>query len=229
MKTLGVRNYKCKDEELPVICRNALSCLKRDLTDFYAFSPVFDGNYVNGFEAAINSADELVLPKIETEELKKITKRLYKTMNDLLDPIAKIRGYLLLAKNSVGVSAQDFGLTTLSRKIAGKDAEGVRQNLLLVNAFLDKYREQLTAVGLNNAIIEQFNTAVSLITDDNRKQFDIVGKRKAIVQTNLNMLNDMYAQLINVLNVGKTLYKNTDPLKANEYTFKALKKSVRIN
>jgi hypothetical protein len=229
MKTSVIRNYKCKDEELSVLCRNALSCLKRDLADFSAFSPVFSVDYVNGFEAKINLVDELVLPKTETEELKKITKHLYRTMDDLLDPVTKIRGYLLLAKNSVEMSAKDFGLTVLSRKIANRDAEGVRHNLLLVNAFLEKYREQLTAVGLNNAIVEQLNAAVSSITDDNRKQFDIIGKRKAIVQTNVNVLNDLYAQLMNILNIGRSLYKTTNPSKSGEYTFNALRKSVRIN
>jgi hypothetical protein len=228
MKTLVTRNYNCKDEELPVICRNILSCLRRDFNDFNDFSPVFHTRYMDDFEAKINMVDELVSPKIETEELKKITKRLYQTMDDLLDPITKIRGYLILAKKSVEVSAKDFGLTALSQKIAGRDAEGVRQNLLLVNAFIEKYREQLRVVGLNDVIVEQLKSAISSITDDNYKQFDIVNKRKAIVQTNLEVLNDMYAQLMNVLNIGRTLYKNTNPLKSKEYSFNALRKSVRI-
>jgi hypothetical protein len=136
MKTLGERNYKCKNEELPVICKNALACLKRDLADFTAFSPLFNEEYVNKFEKKINLIDELVLPKTETDELKKITKRLYQTMDSLLNPIAKIRGYLLLAKDSVEVTPKNFGLSPLSRKISDRDAEGARQNLLLVNSFL---------------------------------------------------------------------------------------------
>jgi hypothetical protein len=227
MKKIETRNYNCKDEELPVICRNALVYLKRDSIDFSAFSPVFDGNYLNVFEAKIDSIDELVSPKIETDEVKKITRRLYYTMDGLSDPIAKIRGYLRLAKDSVEVSAKDFGLTVLSRKIAARDAEGVRQNLLLVVAFLKKYKEPLNAVGLNDSIIEQLETAVSSVTNDNRLQFDITDKRKAIVQSNLEKLNDLYTQLTDILSVGKSLYKTTDPSKYKEYSFSALLKSVR--
>jgi hypothetical protein len=223
------RNYNCKDEELPVVCRYALSCIRRDLADFVAFSPVFNEDYLNGFQAKINLVDELVLPKIETDELKKITKRLYLTMDNLLDPIAKIRSYLRLAKDSAPVSAKDFGLTLLSRKIACRDAEGVRQNLLIVNAYLEKYSEPLVAIGLNKAIIEQFTAAVTSITNDNQLQFEIVNKRKTIVQNNLKALNELYGQLIDLLNVGKSLYKNTNPLKAKEYVFSALKKNVRTN
>jgi hypothetical protein len=227
MKTLKTRNYNCKDEELPVVCRYALSCLKRDLADFTAFSPLFNEDYVQNFTEKIELADELVSPKIETDDLKKITKHLYLTMDSLLDPIAKIRGYLRLAKDSVPVSAKDFGLTLLSRKIASRDAEGVKQNLLVVNSYLKKYKEPLIAVGLNEAIIGQFGDAVSSITTDNQLQFDIVSRRKTIVQNNLEALNELYGQLMELLSVGKSLYKNTDTLKSKEYVFSSLIKNVR--
>jgi hypothetical protein len=221
------RSYNCKDEELPVICMNALVYLKRDFADFAAFSPIFDEHYLERFEQKINLVDELVFPKIETEELKKITKRLYHTMDSLLEPIDKVKGYLLLTKDTIGLSAKDFGLTLLVRKITSRDSEGVRQNLLLVLSFLKKYREQLIAVGLSESIIEQFSAALHSITDDNQLQFDITTKRKAIVHTNLSVLNDLYHQLIDILNIGKSLYNHTNPSKAKEYVFNTLLKGVR--
>jgi hypothetical protein len=148
-------------------------------------------------------------------------------MDDLLDPIAKVRGYLHLAKDTIGISAKDFGLTLLTQKILARDAEGVRKNLLLVVSSLNRYKEQFNAVGLNDAIIEKFSAAVTSITNDNSLQFEIVNKRKAIVQTNLKTLNDLYKQLTDLLNVGKSLYKKTNPAKANEYSFNSLRKSVR--
>jgi hypothetical protein len=227
MNNLETRNYKCKDEELPVICRNVLSYLERDFADFTAFSPIFDEHYLNRFVQNINLADELVSPKMETGELKKITGRLYLTMDSLLEPAARIRGYLLLTKASVGMSPKDFGLNLLTKKIASRDAEGVRQSLLVVISFLKKYREQLTAAGLDEALIEQLGAAVSSITEDNRLQFDIVNKRKAAVQKNTGVLNSLYQQLAEILNIGKSMYKHTDPAKAKEYVFNTLKKSVR--
>jgi hypothetical protein len=145
----------------------------------------------------------------------------------LLDPIARIRGYLLLAKDTVRVSAKDFGLALLSRKISDRDAEGTRQNLLLVISMLEKYREPLIEVGFSEVTIEQFNDAVSSIKNDNRLQFDIISRRKEIVRTNLSVLNDLYANLMEILNAGKLLYKKSNPYKYIEYTFTALRKSVR--
>ncbi|MDR3245502.1 MAG: hypothetical protein LBT50_03620 [Prevotellaceae bacterium] len=228
MEVKKERNYKCKDEELTVICRNVRLVLGRDLPDFSAYSPIFNDEYVNDFGNKIDSVDELITPKIETDELKKITKRLYKTVDDLVDPITKIRGYLRLAKDNVGLSAKDFGLTLLLKKINAKDAEGIRQNLLVVNAYLNKYGEALVAVGMTNDVFEQFKDAIAAVTDDNKRQFEIVSNRKAIVQNNLNVLNGLYNQLMEILNIGKLLYHGKDALKEKEYTFATLLKSVRI-
>jgi hypothetical protein len=227
IETSEVRKYKCKDEELPSLCRNALHCYKRDLPDFTALSPAFNDDHVNEFEAKINMVEELVLPQVEANELKQITRRLYETMDSLLDPIARIRGYLLLAKDTIEVSAKDFGLAMLSRKISDRNAEGTHKNLLFVISMLEKYREPLIEAGFSDTTIEQFNDAVSSITDDNRLQFDIISKRKKIVQTNLSILNDLYAQLKNILTTGRLLYKKTNPVKYREYTFGVLRKNIR--
>jgi hypothetical protein len=64
MKEIETRSYNCKDEELPVICRNALSYLKRDYEDFSAFSPVFNEGYITDFSGKIDLVDELVSPKL---------------------------------------------------------------------------------------------------------------------------------------------------------------------
>jgi hypothetical protein len=223
----NVRNYKCKDEELPVICRNALLNMRKDMRDFAAYSPIFNEDYARIFAEKIDSVDELLTPKIETDELKKITKRLYRNMDNLLDPITKVRGYLHLAKDSVGVSAKDFGLTLLRQKIASRDSEGVRQNLLVVNSFLDKYKTQLTAVGLGDDVIRLFKSSVASISEDNQRQFDILNRRKDIVQKNLKILNDLYKQLMDILNIGKSLYQVTNAAKSKEYTFNTLLRSVR--
>jgi hypothetical protein len=221
------RTYNCKQEELSPIGRIVQSILRRDLSVFSAYSPVFNPEYVDTFGEKLNLVDELVTPKIETDELKKITKSLYKTMDDLVDPITKIRGYLTLTKNTVGLSAKEFGLIMLRRKIESKDAEGVLQNLAVVNAFLNKYREPLTVVGLNDDITEQFNVALVSIAENNKRQFEIVSNRKSIVLNNRNVLNDLNAQLSEILNIGKSLFRGKDALKVQEYTFSTLMKSVR--
>jgi hypothetical protein len=227
MRKLKDRNYNCKDEELPVICRKAAMYMKRDLEDFTAFSPVFNETYVAGFEEKIDMVDELVYPKTEISELKQITKRLYETMDSLVAPIAKIRSCLLLSQKTTGVSAKDFGLAMLRRKIGDRDAKGTHRNLLLVIEYLEKYRVQLFAFGFSDSIIDQFNEAASSIMEDNQIQSNIINNRKTIVQKNLSVLNDLYAQLMDILTIGRSLYKNVNNTKSKEYSFCTQRKNAK--
>lgn len=228
MATTIIYSFNCKNEELPIICRYALSMLQRDIHEFTAFSPIFNQTYIDNFAAQIDQIDELILPKLETEELKKITRRLYTTMDGLMDPLTRLRGYLQLAQYTVGMSAKDFGITLLEQKIRARDAEGVRQNLLLVNANLFTWQSQLATVGLDSKVTQPLTAAVLSITEDNQQQFDIQNKRKDTVQTNSNMLNDLYTRLMEILNAGKVLFKHANPMKAKEYTFNNLKNHVRV-
>jgi hypothetical protein len=56
----------------------------------------------------------------------------------------------------------------------------------------------------------------------------ILSNRKNIVQNNLGLFNDLYAQLTEILNIGKILYKATEAVKTQEHTFSTLLKQVRI-
>jgi hypothetical protein len=227
MHTIQTRNYNCKDEELPVICGYAAFTLKRDLTDFEGFSPKFDGNYVEEFDLKIAAASELVNPKIETAEIKTITARMYAAADGLIDPINRLEGYVKLAGSQIPVSIADFGIPPLRKKINHKDMEGVLQNLRLVTANTHKYRQPLEAEGLNCHLIAHLEEAASAIAADNELQYEILTRRIELVKSNVNVLNELFAQLTEICSIGKILYRRTAPEKAKEYTFSYLLKKVR--
>jgi hypothetical protein len=222
--------YNCKREEVPVIGRYILFPLKRDFNDFSTFLPkIFTNDYIPNLERKIDEVNNLLNPQIETVELKNTTNRLYLTMDGLIDPANRLAGYVNFAKNAVQISAKDFGLTPLKRRIHARDAEGVLQNLRLVIANIEKYRPQLVEYGLSEDIVERFTQALTAIETDNQQQFEIVSRRKTIVENNMAVINDLYKTIIEVCNVGKTLYKGKNDMRVKDYTFNELKKKVRIN
>jgi hypothetical protein len=226
MKTLNQRAYNCKDEELPVICNYAVFSLKRDLADFTGFSPKFNEEYVTAFETKIASVSEVIMPRSETLDLKNITARLYATMDGLIDPINRVSGYLKLAEPGIKISAADFGLTQLRKSINTKNAEGVISNIRTVSTNLTKNVTLLAAQGLSPELAGRFTEAATSIAADNQKQYEITSNRRNIVQNNLGLFNSLNEQLTEILRVGKILYKATDAVKAQEYTFAAMKKKV---
>ena len=226
MGTKNPRDYNYKDEELPILCKFRAFSLKRDLDEFAAFSPKFNEEYATGYESQITVVSDLVEPQSETTQRKLITNRLFATMAGLIDPINRVTGYIDLTADTLKVSATDFGLTQLRKGINAKDIENVIKSLHLVNASITKYKTELTAQGLSEELANKFVTPAVSIAADKEAQYEILTNRKAIVQNNVSVCNNLYSQLCEIMKVGKILYKATDPVKLQEYTFTDLKKRV---
>jgi hypothetical protein len=227
MTTNQSRDFNCKDEELPVICDFASKSLTRDLADFMAYSPKFDRTYVSNFNSKIMEVDEMVSPKSERAERKKITERLYTSMNGLINPLNHLAGYVEMAYPTIKLTTADFGISDLRKGINSKDAENVIGNLKIVLKNIDKYIEPLTEQGLNTTLVDRFKELNVSIAADKSLHHQMLMNRKAIVQSNLGMLNDLFVQLTEILKTGKILYKANNPVKLQEYTFNELKKGVR--
>lgn len=227
MNTVLPRYYGCKDEELSVICGFACMSLKRDLSDFTDFSPKYTVSYVSEFDAKILAVTDVLEPKLETIELKTITAHLYATLDGLMNPINRIIGYIELAQPGINISVTDFGLTQMRKAIHSRDAESANQQLRTITTNISKYQDKLMAQGFTEQLAATFTSAATSIAADNKRQYEIITNRRAIVQNNLGLLNALYTQLNEILMVGKILYKNSDPAKFMDYSFNELKKNVR--
>jgi hypothetical protein len=204
--------------------------LEKDFNDFSGFLPtVFTYEYVAGVRQKIDEVNNLLNPNSETIVLKDTTNRMYLAMDGLIEPAGKVTAYIKYTKGAVPVSVKDFGLTALKQKIYARDAEGVLKNLRTVIANLEKFRPQLSELGLDDDTFAVFNNALTNIETDNQRQFEIVNKRKTIVENNVTMINDLYKTIIDVCNIGKAIYKGKNDSKVKDYTFKELKKKVRVN
>jgi hypothetical protein len=228
MITNPARNYRCKNEELPVIGQFLSSNLKRDLVDFRGYSPKFNEGYVVAFDGSIVALNELVNPQMETMELKATTSNLHTTMDKTVDATLRIAGYVKLAADKVPLTPADFGLTALRKKLHGRDAEGSLFGLQLVVANIKKFRAPLAAVGLTEELEAQLANALVSIAQDNQRQYEILTGRKALTQENLGAFNSFGAQVAEVCEIGKILFRNSNPERAKEYTFSYLLQKVRV-
>ncbi|MDR2928149.1 MAG: hypothetical protein LBV41_08130 [Cytophagaceae bacterium] len=220
------RLYKCKNEELPIIAAYVLYGIKRDLSDFQAYSPIFDDKYIVDFNRKIIAANELVNPRVEMEDSKAATERLHIGMDALIVPANRLAGYVEFARKEIQITPTGFGITALKKRIKARDAEGVLQNLRLVNANIQKYKTQLEPYGLTQEMIGLFTKGISIISAENQLQYETTENRRATVQANMNILNDLYLQITVICKTGKILYPN-NVVKLSEYTFIKLMQKVR--
>lgn len=222
------RNYKAKDEELPVMAGYVAFSFERDLADFQAFSPIFSSDYLTQFRMQTQRVNELIFPATETSRLRIVTQRLYSTMDSLLDPLARISGYLTLAKKNLVSSPSQFGVVALRNKIYARDAEGVLKTLRVVNDNIAYHKAILQPLGLSDDMIALLKNALDGIHADNQEQYKITSARRELVQANVGILNGLYASIMEICNMGKVLYKTSDPQKLQEYTYTELIKRVRL-
>ena len=224
---MNLKNYNCKNEELPVIAEYLAFSFKRDLANFTAFSPKFNEAFVTAFEGKIAAVTEIVNPGRETVELKIVTDRLYKTMKNLIDPVARVERYVKMAGNEIPVNIKDFGFVKLRQKIKSKDAEGVLAGLKTVIGYIDTYKSALATQGLSDELAAVFASSATSMHNDNQRQYEIVETRKRLVENNLHLFNELYEMIAEICNTGKVIYRG-NTIAVKEYTFAELKKRVRI-
>ena len=108
-----------------------------------------------------------------------------------------------------------------------RDVESVLKLLRTVEGNLKKYKTELEAKGLTEALALKFTDAGTTLAAGLNKKYEIVSNRKELVQNNLGLLNDLYDQMSEICRIGKILYKQTNKSKLKDYTFSYLMKQVR--
>jgi hypothetical protein len=221
------RKFSCKNEELPVIGGYLSYSLKRDLVSFTGLSPKFNEDYVLLFDERINVCSSLVDAKEETSELKLITQRLYGSFGQATEMMNVLTFYIKQAKNAIPIPLSDFGIQLLRDRISRKDAEGILQNLHIVISQTQHYQNTLLEQGMPDTFVEQLHLLHAAIANDNQKQYETLRRRRELVENNTNTLNDLYAQILEICEAGKLLFRGKEPVKLQEYTFSELLKRVR--
>lgn len=221
------RLFSCKDEELIPIGKRTLFSLKRDLAEFTAYSPLINEQYVTDTDAMISAAEELLAPQAETLAMSLITNRLTTTMNGLQPILNKLEGYLKLTAKMSGITASGFGISALRTAVNTKDAEAVVKKLDIVLLNVRTYKDVLTGAGLSQEMVDSLDAVMKSVDTDRQEQYEILTRRKNLVQTNCSVLNDLFKRIAEIHAIGKALYKGVDPAKLTEYTFTQLLTKVR--
>lgn len=229
MENIPIRSYNCKDEELPVICGYVAYNYRRDHLDFETHSPMYNEEFITKFEQEIDEVNELVDPKSETLLKRSITNRLHVSMTGLLPVIDRLGDYVKKSKKELPVTAANFGITNLKKRIKALDAEGVADSLNTVLQNITNHKPILATKGLSDGHIQTLTDAKASILADKQQQYEITSKRKRIVLDNIEKLNDLYAKMQDILSTGKSIYRHTDKSRVKDYTFTELNRKAKTS
>jgi hypothetical protein len=227
MMNTELRKYNFKNEEVSMISRFVHSNLKRDLPLFTAFSPRFNEEFLTNLDKQILEANSLIVPRGEIDGMKAATAKLYNTMDSLTEPLNRLSGYLSLAGSTISTSQKDFGIVTLRKKMASRDAEAVVQQLQIINTKIEQNKVALTEIGISEEDITFFVEIRDRLIEENLQQYDVIESRKILRQNYQKVLNELYLTIREICNIGKILFKNKDSVKLQEYTFTQMIKRIR--
>jgi hypothetical protein len=222
------RNYPGKNEEIIAVCEFAATRFERDQPDFILYSPKFGGDYLKTYQTNIQQAREIIFPIQQTKELKVVTARLYANMDKFADLLDRLTGYIKLSKKAIPLTVKDFGITSLKYKIRNRNVEGSLTDFMQVSKNIEIYNELLAEQGLTEGLIAEFKALIAEINADNIKQFEIASDRRRLSEANINLLNALHEQLSEICQIGKILYKKSNPDKLPDYQLSALLKKARV-
>jgi len=221
------RQYSCKNEELLPIAKFTLFSLKRDVTEFTAFSSQFNEQYVTELEALITQVESVIEPETDTLALKLLTQKNEQYFQDLQKALLIIEGYLKLAKKEIKITPSAFGLSSLRKNLYKHDIEAVLNGIKIVTVNMQTYSATLEAKGMPATTVKSLQDLQIVLAENKQKQFEIKSSRARLTQDNTAQLNTLYQKLIEIFTIGKVLYKTSNPAKYNDYTFSKLLKKVR--
>jgi hypothetical protein len=222
------RLYPCKDEELPILAGFVAFSLKRDAKDFASYSSIFAKDFIKRLEADIKAASGLVRAGARGAiHVKGRTKELYEALDGLLEASQSLKVYLKLAGLNAEGGAKEFAITKLSHAVNRKDAEGVLAESKVMEEAIVRHKSALAKAGMTDKFIKDIRELQARLNASIQNRYEAKSARAAGVLDNIDALNSLYVKLTAVCDVGKIIYKKSDPAKVKEYTFSALKRRVR--
>lgn len=216
-------------EELPVIAGFVADSLTADLTTFGDFSPMFDEAYVTSIRSKRAYCLDLERSDVTTQRLKNVTAQLAERESGLRPVLNKVEAYVKLAKSSLDVATESFGLKALRKNISHGNDEGIIAGLQTLLKNINRNLEALQAKGLKQEMVDELSAALTDIDTMNNEQNTLTNERNQTTASNMKDYNELWDLLSPVLETGRSLFRGTDDVKLKEYTMSALVKRVHAS
>lgn len=228
METNVSRNYKGKDEELPVMAGYVAFSFERDLAEFQAYSPIFSAE-IRKLQNAHTTSKWIDFPGYRDHP-----------------PFVQWRSGSIPPWIRCSILWHAFRVTSLwqgkaslrllpslvwwhcATKIVNRDSEGVLKSLRVINDNIALYLPNLQEVGLSDEMVALLKNAQQSISEDNLEQYKIVMPARNWYKPISACSTNFYASIMELCSVGKILYKSSNPQKLQEYTYTELIKRVRL-
>lgn len=212
---------RCQIEEFPSLAGFVLASFKNDRKDFESFSPDFNATFLQDTIQKVNALTSIINPKQLTAELKAITASIYATQAALHQPLNYLEAYVNRA-SGLTIDPSDFGFKNVRKANNAGNIQALTSSLDLVISNTKKNSAALYSKGFTPAQLANLEALNHKLYTQNIAQNQKINERKSLVASNNTQMNELWNIIIDILDIGKRIYKTSNPAKLPNYTLRRL-------
>ncbi len=220
------KNFRVRFEDLPAFGEFVESSFLHDKDLFTAYSPVYANGFTEHFHKQLEAVRKIALPGIITGRMKKATQNQYKAQEDMLKLLGHIERYCQLAADELPFKIADLKLSELRTSLRKHDAEMAIVGARFVRESLQPGVAVMQEKGLEPRKIEELDRLMEDIRVQNIEQNELMNERRRQVEDNMNLMNDFWLLLQDLMRTGKLIHQD-NPVRKAEYTEKNIRSRLR--
>jgi len=216
-------------DNVVIMGKMVIDSLTDDVTVIGVSFKTVDNNYVASLKGKLTTVTGLIYPSQLLGKQVKLTNDINAQI-DLLPSLLNItEGQINDAKDKLKTLPKYFGISNIRTAKYKKDIAGIIDGL---NSFVQSISDKdnfpvLEAKGLTDAQVATYKGIYTSLTTLFQDRIDVDKSRKELVDNNHTVINDFWAEIRNVCDKGKRVFKVSNPSKVANYTITKL--SAKLN
>jgi len=216
-------------DNAPMIGKMLIDSLTDDVTTIGASFKTIDNNFLTALKGKHAEVTGLIYPSQILGKQAKLTQDINAKMNALPSMLLITEGQIKDAKDSLKTLQKYFGISEIRQAKHKGDISKVIDGLNnLIQSVNDKDNfPVLEAKGLTKANVTEYSNIYTALSTLFQDRVDLEKSRAALVDNNHTIINDYWADIRNVCDKGKRVFKESNPTKVANYTMTKL--SAKLN
>jgi len=206
-----------------------IDSLTDDVTVIGASFKTIDSNFLTALKSKHTLVMGLIYPSQLIGKQAKLTRDIYGAMDALPNMLLITEGQIKDAKDSLKTLPKYFSISEIRTALHKRDIPTTIDSL---NNFIQSLNDKdnfpvLEAKGLTKATVTNYTNIYTSLSTLFQDRVDLEKNRAALVDNNHTVINDYWADIKNVCDKGKRVFKTSNPTKVANYTISKL--SAKLN
>lgn len=205
-------------DEMPIAAKFIFDSFSRDIDDFAQIYPVFDNAFKSRFNEQIKDAKDTVCCGSEGVNIKNIRIGIAGRIESLNTLILEVQDYFPVSR----IKEFDFILEIVEKKNLSSILSLVPNLLEELELNIPQQNEDIA-----RSIIDGIHSIYQVLKLDRIELNRSLNSRGMMNEEVFRCLNHLWATLQDVMEIGQSLYRKTDPPKSVEYELNYIKMKVK--